>query len=116
MSKSNYSIDFRECVLAYLSRGHTIKLASEVFQVSQKTISNWKKMLHNNGHLHSNYPKRRAVRKIEDSLILQKINEFPDATLEEIASEFSCSVNAVWKRLKLLNITRKKNHPIRRTK
>ena len=116
MSRSCYSVDFRECVLAYLSRGHTIKSASEVFQVSQKTINNWKKLLRENGCCQPCYSSRRSARKIDDALLLQKIESSPDATLEEISQEFSCSPNSVWKRLKILGITRKKNHPICRKK
>ena len=47
---------------------------------------------------------------------MDEINSTPDATLEEISEKFLCSQVAVWKRLKKLGITRKKNDPIRRAK
>ena len=113
MSRLGYSVDFRECVLAYLSRGHTIKSASEVFQVSKKTINNWKKSFQEYGHCNPNYSKRRSSRKIDDTMILSFLEEHPDALLEEIAQHFSCRPSSVWQRLKILGITRKKNQPIR---
>ena len=113
MSMSCYSVDFRECVLAYLSRGHTIKSASEIFQVSKKTINNWKKSVQEHGHCNPRLSKRRAPRKIDDAAILSYIEEHPDALLEEIAEHFSCRPVSVWQRLRILGITRKKNLPVR---
>lgn len=116
MSRLGYSVDFRECVLAYLSRGHSIKSASDIFQISKKTINNWRKRKREKGHCNPTIDKRRAHRKLEDSLLIEHIKKFEDATLQEIANHFSCSSVSVFQRLKILKITRKKNHTLRREK
>jgi transposase len=113
MSKQGYSVDFRECVLAYLSRGHSIKSASEIFQISQKTINNWRSMVRKFGHCNPQTTPRISPKKIGDSMLLMYIDDYPDATLSEMARHFSCSSVAVWKRLKILKVTRKKNHALR---
>jgi transposase len=116
MSRLGYSVDFRECVLAYLSRGHSIKSASDIFKVSGRTINHWRKSVKENGHCNPQTSKRRASRKIDDAGLLEYIDKNPDALLEEIAQHFSCSSPSVWQRLKILKITRKKNHTLRGTR
>ena len=116
MSRLGYSVDFRECVLAYLSRGHSIKSASDVFQVSEKTINNWRQRVRKEGHCKPLVSPRRASRKLDDKRLLEYINQHSDATLSEIAGFFSCAPTSVFQRLKKLKITRKKNHTIRRAK
>jgi transposase len=116
MSELGYSRDFRDCVLAYLSRGHTMKSACEIFQINRKTIYNWKRLLSEHGHCNPIVLSRRKSRKIDDKRLLEYINDNPDAILEEISKEFSCSINSIWKRLKKLGITRKKNHSIQRAR
>jgi len=111
MSRLGYSVDFRECVLAYLSRGHSIKSASDVFQISKKTINNWRQRVRERGHCNPIISIRIASRKLDDSLLIAYIHSHPDATLQEIAEQFLCRAPSVFQRLKILNITRKKKPP-----
>jgi transposase len=113
MSKRGYSVDFRECVLAYVARGHSIKSASDIFQISEPTIYNWRKRMEETGHCTPVILTRRKHRKIEDSILCSYIEQHPDATLAEMAHAFSCRPISVWRRLKLLGITRKKNYRLR---
>lgn len=108
MSRLGYSVDFRESVLAYLSRGHSIKSASDVFQVSEKTINNWRQRVREKGHCNPVISTRRASRKIDDKQLVAYISQNNDATLAEIAEVFSCAPVSIFQRLKTLKITRKK--------
>jgi transposase len=114
MSRLGYSVDFRECVLAYLSRGHSIKSASDIFKITEATIHNWRNRVKKTGHCNPKISKRRASRKIDDVRLLEYTQQHPDALLSEIAQHFSCSSPSVWQRLKILKITRKKNYALRR--
>lgn len=116
MSRLGYSVDFRECVLAYLLSGHSIKSASDIFQVSEKTINNWRQKVRKEGHCNPSRASRRAPRKIDDKRLIAYISQHSDATLAEIAEVFSCTPVSIFQRLKILKITRKKNHPLRRKK
>jgi transposase len=114
MSKRGYSVDFRECVLAYVARGYSIKSASDIFQISAPTIYNWHKKMEETGACNPIIVTRHRHKKIEDSMLLSHIAQYPDATLAEISNAFSCRPVSVWRRLKILGITRKKNHVVRR--
>jgi transposase len=111
-----YSVDFRECVIRNIEAGMSWRDAAKTFKVSTGSISKWLDNLSKTGCLIDAPRKEYKPKKIDSQRLLDKIEETPDATLEELSQSFSCSQNAIWKRLKKLGITRKKNHPIRRAK
>lgn len=109
-----YSIDFRKCVLENLEAGMSWEEVISVFKISRDTLSRWVKLRKNKGSLQDNPRAPYKVRKIDSAALLAALERTPDATLTELAEEFKCWPHAIYRRLKKLGITRKKNHPIRR--
>lgn len=104
-----YSLEIREKALDYLERCGSVPEVSKSFGVSQHTIRAWQRLKGDTGSLAKkpiDCSKRR--RKIDDEVLRAYLDEHPDAYLSEMADLFSCSVNAVHKKLKSMNISRKK--------
>ena len=60
--------------------------------------------------------KRKEVwRKIDPEKLKEYVEHRPDAYLKEMAEEFGCSEVAIFKALKRLKITRKKNCHLQRS-
>ena len=110
-----YDIRFREKVLNYIGKGHTIKEAHEVFEVGITTIKEWRKLKKETGKLEKR-PLNRKHKKIDPDRLKTYIAENPDRYLREIAEEFNCTDMAVYYALKRLKITRKKNDTFHGTK
>jgi transposase len=64
-----YGIDLRERALNYVELGHTIRETSEVFRVSEKTISNWKRLRREKGDIREQSNKR-SPHKLPDLELL----------------------------------------------
>jgi len=109
----SYSVDFREFVVKKVHDGMSKSEAVEFFNIGHDTLYRWLKKHAEIGNLADKERKSYKSKKICSQRLLEKIEESPDATLEEISQQFLCSQVAVWKRLKKLGITRKKNHAIR---
>ncbi len=109
-----YSVDFRKCVVENLESGKTWEEVVSIFSISRDTLSRWVKLHKEKGSLEDSPRAPYKVRKIDSQALIQALERTPDATLKELAQEFSCWPNAISGRLKKLGITRKKNHPIRR--
>ena len=103
-----YRKDFREKVLDYLDKGHTMKEAREVFGVGTTTMKEWRKLQKETGGLEKR-PLNRPHKKICPDLLKAYITGNPDQYLREIAKEFNCTDMAVYYALKRLKISRKKN-------
>ena len=103
-----YNPKFREAVLKYLNKGHTIEEAHKVFEVGTTTIKRWKKLKKETGKL-ENRPLNRKNRKICPERLKAYINENPDSYLKETAEVFNCTDSAIFYALKRLKISRKKN-------
>ena len=104
----SYDKKFREKVLNYIGKGHTIKEAHEVFEIGTTTIKEWKKLKKETGKL-ENRPLNRTNRKICPDRLIAYIAEHPDSYMSEIAEVFNCTQPAIFYALKRLKITRKKN-------
>jgi transposase len=104
----SYSIDLRQKLVAFLSKGNSQRKASEVFGIHVETVNRWSQMYRDTGEL-SNKPLNRSFKKIDPDKLSAYIEEHPSAFLSEIAEYFNCSGVAVHKALKRLGITRKKN-------
>ncbi len=111
-----YSVDFRKCVLENLESGKTWDEVVSIFSISRATLSYWVSLSKEKGSLEDKPRAPYKVRKINSQALISALEKTPDATLEELAHEFNCKPSAVHKRLKKLDITRKKNHAIRREK
>jgi transposase len=110
-----YSIDFRmkavDCVLS----GMTWDNAVAVFKISKHTLNRWIKK-HHAGDLGDAARCAYKPRKIDSALLLQAIEVNPDATLQELATQFGCGFQSIHKRLITLGVTRKKKHAIQGAK
>ncbi|EJF41052.1 transposase [Clostridium sp. MSTE9] len=107
----SYDIKYRRRAIDYWNEGHSKRATAEVFKVSASTLQAWKSQLKETGKLG---PKKRREtwRKIEPAKLLKYLEQNPDAYLKEIAEEFGCSDVAVFKALRRLKISRKKNYPL----
>ena len=103
-----YDIKFREKVLSYTDKGHTLEDAHKVFEIGTATIKRWRKLLRQTGSL-QDAPKEMWHKKIDPVKLVAYFEENPDSYLCEAAEHFGCSINAIFKARKRLGITRKKN-------
>ncbi len=109
-----YSKDFRQCVVQNILDGMPRQDAIRIFKIGSNTVTRWLRWHREEGDLSTPIRGRYKSAKLDDQELLDFIKTNNDNTLAEIAEHFNVSTGAVWKRLKLLNITRKKNLPIRR--
>lgn len=102
-----YSLDLRKKVLAFIKKGNKRQEASQLFEISQRTIERWIKQEKETGNLE---PIKRdfAYKKIDYEQLREHIKKHPDQFLYEIAEEFSVTLQAIFYALKKLKITRKK--------
>lgn len=105
----SYDIKYRQRAISYLCEGNSYRKTAAVFQVSPTTLQTWKSQLKESGNL---APKKRVEtwRKIAPTKLIAYIEQHPDAYLKEVAKEFNCSEVAIFKALKRLKISRKKNY------
>ena len=109
-----YSLDFRKAVLSYVDEGHSQRKAARLFKITQRSISKWLK-LRDEGKLQP-IPVPRGPHKLFLEPLKAYIDEHPDSTLEEVANHFNCGVNTVFKALRKLGYTYKKNKKSTRRK
>jgi len=106
-----YDIKFREKVLSYIKKGHTVEDAHKVFEVGTATIKRWRRLRKETGSL-QDAPKEKWHKKIDPVKLETYYEENPDSYLFEAAKHFNCSTTAIFKAKKRLKITRKKNETI----
>jgi transposase len=104
----SYSIDLRQKVVEFLSKGNSQRKATEVFGICLDTVSRWYQKYRDTGSL-ANKPLERSFKKIDPDKLSAYVEEHPGAYLSELAEVFSCSDVAILKALRRLGITRKKN-------
>jgi len=104
----SYDIKYRQRAIDYWNDRHTKIETAEVFKVNPDTLQDWKKQLKETGQLESK-TRRETWRKIDPEKLKKYLRQHPDAYLKEIAEEFGCSTVAIFKALKRLKISRKKN-------
>ena len=109
----SYDKELRRRAIEYWEDGHSKKETAAVFKVSHFTLQLWKSKLKESGTLEGK--KRKEVwRKIDPEKLKEYVEHHPDAYLKEMAEEFGCSEVAIFKALKRLKITRKKNYYLQR--
>ena len=111
-----YSLDLRERVVAYVQAGGDRKEACHIFQIGRDTLYRWLRLHQTEGSLAPRLRGKYAPRKLDDVVVAQYIATHPDATLAELGEEFAVSAVAMWKACRRLQITRKKNAPVRRAR
>jgi len=103
-----YEKKFREKVMNYIEKGHSVKEAQGVYEIGSTTIKGWKRLLRETGKLDKR-PLDRKPTKLCPVRMRAYISEKPDSYLREIAREFNCTPTAVYYALRRMGITRKKN-------
>src|ERR1700739_3590213 len=101
-----YSLDLRKKALNYIENGGTWKSASQIFDVTVRTLAHWLRRKKQNNL--SPKPRQTGSYKIDDSRLKDYIAKNPDAYLREIAAEFKTTIPAVFYACKRNKITLKK--------
>ena len=112
----SYSPDFKELVVKKIRNGMSRSEAMEFFKISRDSVYRWLKIFKENDTFSSPSHRSSRPRKIDPQALVTAFEEYPDATLAEIAKQFDCWPQSIHKRCVKLGITRKKNKTIRRTK
>ena len=107
----SYDKKYRERALEYLSEGHTFRETAAIFKVSPFTLQQWKNRLKETGGLEPS-KRKQTWRKIDPEKLREHVAKYPDAYQSEIAKAFGVRLYAIQNALKILGITRKKNHNI----
>jgi transposase len=110
----SYSVDFRTCVLRNIDEGLPRLDVLRLFNISPATLTIWQRKRRETGDISPMKRGRYKTRKLDDTALISYIENNNDSTLAEIAEHFGVSTPAIIKRCKLLGITRKKNHTVRR--
>ena len=105
----SYDIELRRRAIEYWEDGHSKMETVAVFKVSHFTLQKWKSQLKESGTLEGK-KRKKAWRKIDPEKLKEYVEHRPDAYLKEMAEEFGCSEVAIFKALKRLRISRKKNY------
>lgn len=105
----SYSKDLRERALEYREAGHTEKETCGIFKIGTTTLKKWKRLLSETGKLEDKKRKRQPKVYPSDKLRAY-IEEYPTATLAEIAKHFGGSVPGAANALEREKITLKKQH------
>ena len=96
--------------MAYREK-HTQEETAKTFGVSVSAVRDWEQIQRATGNL-SKKPLERKWRKINPEKLREYVTEHPDEYLDEIASTFECSGEAIRLALKKHKITYKKNAEI----
>jgi transposase len=111
-----YSKDLRERVMAYIDGGGLRQDACRIFQISEKTLYNWKNLRKKSGDLSPLKTGSKGHRKFSYEALAKYVETVPDQTLHEMGEVFNVSYRTIDYALTKLGITRKKNYPIFREK
>ena len=108
-----YPIELRTRVINYLEEGGDKEEASEVFQVSVRTITNWQSRKKLKGNLMPEKTGSKGKRKFSYEALREYVKKKNDSTLKEMGEIFMVSYRSIDYALKILGVTRKKKHAIR---
>ncbi len=110
-----YSIDLRKRVIAFIESCGKKLEASRRFNVCRPTIDQWLLLKKETGGLEAPPLPARAWRKLNPEALLAYVEAHPDEMLEDYAEHFQTSPSGIWRALKRLNFTRKKDNSLQRT-
>ena len=109
---SVYSQDLRERVIAFIEEGGKKLEASRLFKVSRPAIDRWLSWKKDTGTLKTPPLAPRRWRKIDPIALQAYIDSYPDESLENYAQHFQASPTGIWRALKRLKMTRKKDNAL----
>jgi transposase len=107
MSTSPYSLDLREKVIQFLSKGNSQKLASTIFNIHENTISRWNVRKTREGTI---APKARLGprSKVDKQELEDFVRNNPNMRLQDIGKNFGISRSQTGRILKELGFSYKK--------
>src|ERR1017187_731556 len=107
------TLDLRERVLQFVQAGGSKAAAARRFAVARRTVYRYLAA----AQAGTLAPKTTwgTWRKLDPQKLQAHVRQQPDATLQELATRFAVSHNAVWVRLGKLGFTLKKTRKIPRT-
>ena len=111
-----YSLDLRQRAVVYVLEGGQKQAACRIFQIGRDPLYRWLRQYQTKGGLAPNPRGKSAARKLDDALVAQYIADHPDATLQELGEVFAVSTVAIWQAGHRLQLTRKKNAAVCRTR
>lgn len=110
-----YPEALRKRVVNYVEEGRgTAVEASKLYKVSFKSVYNWIEQKREKGSLKPDKPSPTRRRKINKEDLKKYVQEHPDHYLREIAVAFNVSSGAIFKALKSMKFTFKKNSTLQR--
>ena len=106
-----YSADLRQKVINAIDNGMRPSEASRVFQLSRNTINLWRRQFETKGILVPEPPRNppRSRAKIQDSEFTAFVDSHRHWSLKQFATQFGVGFQTIFKYLKRLGYTRKKN-------
>ena len=111
----SYDRYLRLRALEYAKEGHSLTQTASVFKINISTIIAWKRRYKATGDVKIKV-RCPINKKIIPEELIKYIEEHPDAYFKEIAEVFCCHPSSVLKRLRKLDITRKKRIPFIKNK
>ena len=100
------SIDLRKRVLEFVENGGSKSEAARRFTVSRASVYVW---LNSKEALTYKLPGPKKPRKLDLEALRADVLEYPDKTQAERALHFNVSRYCIWKNLRRLKTSRKKN-------
>jgi len=103
-----YSIDLRTRIVGFVTDGGSKADASSKFKVCYKTVQRYASKA-KRGESLAPAPRGGSAKRVSDERLRQEAKRRPEATLEEHGRSLGVSHVTVWRRLRELAITLKKN-------
>lgn len=111
-----FSRDLRERIIQAIEQGGSSRTIAERFEVSERTITRYRRCYQETGSLHPRPNHGRPARLvIESDRLGQQLTEHPTATLAEHCRHWSShtgqpvSITTMWRAIRGLGWTRKKD-------
>jgi transposase len=105
----------RERIVLFVNGGGSKAEAARRYNTCWKTVSRYCAAAAKGAGLAPKpWPGRK--RRLDSDLLLRQVAQTPSATLAELGKALGISRNAVWKRLRLLAVTRKKTDALPRAR
>ena len=103
-----YSIDLRERIVRFVEDGNSMAEASRKFKVCYRSVQRYVSMAKDGGSL-APKPQGGSAKRFGDDDLRREVEARPSATLKGYGKALGVSDVAIWRRLRQLAITLKKN-------
>lgn len=110
-----YSNEIKRLAMKYIHVDKkTLIYTCEHLLISLTTLKTWLR-LYKSGTLYDKKPRSHKGRKVDDEALKAYVAEHPDAYLSEIACIFGMTDSGIYRALKRLGVSYKKNTLLQRT-